>query len=345
MALLGSDGFDAICLDADDIPDDRPDGMTLFRVRPFKETPGFDAATEFVRGIAPVGGGRVTVEPWFDESRVKFIVGAPSRGDVEDVVNSHFPNSAIQEADTTLPAAEAGEYAAGARMELAMDCAYPTRYDFDVDPYKTVLPKLVGRDVDRAMFQVTTRPVDGSWYRRGLMGAGTDKMAQSRGEGRVVGEVSPEVVQTDTDTDVKADMQAQRPRPAFQTAIRVFAISDDKREAEMRADAVASILDTEFDHISGQGLDPEILRGDDLRRGLQSAAMRTIPRASRVYRFLRGPSNVLTDRQVAALAHLPSSDINLPDGDWARMESGPGAPPDAPQFDFDDDGTVQEVSE
>lgn len=345
MGLFGSDGFEAIQLDTDDIPDVRPDGMELFRVRPYKETPGFDAATEFIRGVAPISGGRVTVEPWFDESRIKFIVGAPSRGDVEDIVNSHFPNSTVAEADTTLPEAEPGEWAAGARMEQTMDCAFPTRHDFDVDPYKTVLPKLIGRDEDRAIFQVTLRPVDDSWYRRGVMGAGTDKMAKSRGQGKVVGEVSPEVVQTAADSDIERDMQRQSTRPAFQAVIRVFAFSSDKREAERRADAVASILDGEYDHISGQGLDPVPLRGDALRRGLQGAARRTIPRASRVYRWLRGPSNVFTDRQMAALAHLPNADINVPDVDWARMESGPGAPPDAPQFDFGDDGTVREVSE
>lgn len=345
MVLLRNDGYEALELSANQIPDAPPDGdMTLFHVRPYKETPGFDAATEFVRGVAPTDR-RMTVEPWFDESRIKFVVGTPSRGDVEDVVNSHFPNSVVSEMDTTLPEVEPGEYAAGARMELEKDCAYPTRREFDVDPYKTVLPKLIGRDVDRALFQVTFRPVDDSWYNRGMMSVGTDKMAQSRGNGRVVGTIDPEVVQTQTDRTVERHMQEQRPRPGYQAVIRVFAFSPDKREAEQRADAVASILDEEYDHVSDQGLDPVILRDDDLERGLQSAARRTIPRASRVYRWLRGPSNVYTDRQLAGLAHLPSADINVPDVDWARMESGPGTPPGAPQLDFDADGTIQEVSE
>lgn len=349
MGLFGSDGFEAIELSDESIPDERPDGMTLFHVRPYKETPGFGAATEFVRGVAPATEGRITFEPWFDDARIKFVIGAPSRGDVSDVVNSHFPNSVVEEIDQTLPQMGPGEFVAGARMELAMDCAYPIRHPestegFDSDPYKTILPKLIGRDDDRTFFQVTFRPVNG-WYKRGWLGSGTDKIAQGRGKGRVVGQRNPEVVQTKADSAIQSDMQNQRPRPAYRTVVRVFAISENKQEAELRADAIADILDTEYDHISDQGFDPVPLHGDDLVRGLQGAARRTIPSETRVWRWLRGPENILTDREVAGLAHLPSASINVPDVGWSRMESGPGAPPGSEQFEFDDTGAIEGVSE
>lgn len=329
-------GFEAIELESGDIPEAGPSEMTLFGLRPFKDTPGFDAATEFVRGVAPIAGSRMSFEPWFDDSRITFVVGVPTRGDLEDIVNSHFPNSVIKERNSPLPEMEPGEYLAGARMELSKDCAYPIRHPestdgFDDDPYRAILPKLLGRDADRAMIQVTFRRV-GNWYRRGVVGPGTDKISQSVGKGRVVGERNPTVVQTQADSDIESDMQDQRSRAAFQTVVRVFAISPEKREAERRASAVADILDEQYDHVSGQGFETTVLRGGDLRRGVQAASRRTIPGANRVYRWLRGPSNVLTDWEVAGLAHPPSAEINIPDVDWARMEAGAGVPPDAPQF-------------
>lgn len=341
MSLLRS-GYGAVELDSDVAALDPPGDMELFRVRPYKETPGFDAATAFVRGVAS-GDGAFSVEPWFDERRVKFIVGAQSRGAVEDVVNSHFPNSVIEKPAGVLPSTDPDDYAAGARLRLALDCAYPTRHaesadGFDTDPYQSVLPKLIGRDTDRALFQVSARPVD-KWAGRGLMGADTYRIGENRGKGRLVGQTNPTVVKTQADAKIKRDIQDQPPRPAFQTTIRVLAFSDDPDAAVERAKAVADVLEEEYKHISEQRFEATPLQGDRLRKEIQAAAQRTIPRRSLIRRLLRGPGSVLTDRQLAALAHLPNESVNIPDADWSRMKSGPGAPPASEQFDYDpDDG-------
>ena len=345
MALLGQDAPTASRATEDDIPTASPEGMTLFHVRPYKATPGFAAAPEFIRGLTAERDARVSIEPWFDEARIKFLVGAPDRGTVTDVVDSHFPNSVIEEATRPLPRIEPGEAVAGARLGLEMDCAYPLRYGFDTDPYKTVLPKLTGTDAERAFFQVTAEPVGSDWYQRGVMGADADKIGESRGEGRVVGQLNPVVVTTNADRDIKADIQNQRPRPAYRTVIRVFAIAPRSVTAERRVTALTGVLQSEYDHLSGQSLTPTYRRGDRLWSELEAATRRTIPRRSSVYRWLRGPSNVLTDREIAGLAHLPNADINAPDVDWSRMASGPGVPPDSPQHEiqFDDDGFIEEV--
>ena len=344
--------FDALDADSDLISTVKSAAATapgeVVRVRPFKDTPGIGAAERFMRGLHQTdkGGGlpTYTFEAWFDERRVKFMVSTPDPDDVVDLVNTHYRNTSVQTTDERFLPIEPGDYIAVGRGELREDCIFPTKHTgstppLNVDPYSTLIPKLVGRDADRerVLLQVVFRPVSDSWYNRGAMGSDGDVIAESVKEGRVVGEINPRVVTSDSDKKKAKDMQAQRGKPAFQISVRIVAIADNPQSAVERAESVTGAFD-EFDHdYADQGLKPVPLSGTDARTELERAASRSLQRKGRVARWLRGPDNVLTAGQLGAIAHFPNEKINVPDVDWSRMESGPGVPPDAPQLAGADD--------
>lgn len=315
----------------------------VVRVRPFKESPGLDDGEAFMRGLHRTDrdGGLPTYafEWWFDERRLKPVVYTPDPDGVVDLVNSRYPNSSVQVSGDRFPAVEQGDHVAVARLALSDDAIFPTAIP-DGDPYKTLLPKLVGRGADeRVLMQVVFRPTTDRWFRRGKMGADGDVIAENVKKGRLVGEVNPKVVQSDSDTKKARDIQEQRGKPAFTVTVRVAAIAPDPQTAVERRDDVTGAFG-EYDHdYADQGFEATPLSGSDARAALENAARRKHRQKGRVARWLRGPSNVLTAEQLGAVAYLPNAEVNVPDVDWSRMESGPGVPPDAPQFA---DGDVAE---
>lgn len=342
MLGLRSGGFTATEISDREVSAAGPSEMALVRVRPYKETPGIDSGPRvwqaLYRDPARTTVPTYTWEPWFDESRIKFVIGAPRMSDVLDLLNSHYSNSRTETLDAPLPDISPGEFVAGARLALSKDCAFPIKSSdsvtaFDGDPYTTLLPKLVGEASDRVVFQLVARPVREGWYNRGVMGADADKIADGVRRGRVVGEVNPQIIQSEQDKEAAKDIQRQRNKPAYETTIRILAFSETPEAAERRAEAVSTVVTEYYNHATDQGFEADILTGRRLRREVRAAASRTLRTTGRTRRWLRGPSNILTATQVAGVAHLPNESVGVPEVDWSRMTSGPGVPPDAPQFD------------
>lgn len=336
------DESDAATFDGDGLPE--PPGE-LVRVRPYKDTIGYAGGKRLLRAINPDPDLRDTTptfawEWWFAEGEVTPYLLGPSPGRITDAVYSHYPNSSAQTIRQRFPTAQEGEYVAGGRLQLALDCIFPIRHresrtSIEEDPYTTLLPALMGADHEQTVLQVAFRPVSPDWFTRGWLGSDGDMIAESVGQGRVVGQINPRVVQTQSDRDGEADITAQSGEPAFQAVARVFALSGDPERAIERVLTVADAFDefqNPINHDRTQEFDLQPYSRKDVLPAVSRGYQRHVPQRSWFRRVLSGQANVLTISELEALCHFPNEEINLPALSWTRMESGPGVPASNPQY-------------
>lgn len=334
---------------AGDYASGESNGSTLLHIRPYQETKGFGGGEpeRFARGFQRTDRGGETPtyshEVWFHDRRLAFYISTPDADEVRDLIDTLYPSSDVTEVDRAdaLPSMEAGEFVGAAQLPLKMDCAYPIRFPgskqpYTAPPYSTLLPKAVNERDERVMIQTVFTPVSSDWTSRGWFGSDMTKIAESKKQGEVVGEINPEIVQSPADKDTATDMHKQRGRPAYAVTIRVVAIGPDPIGVTDRVAAVADTFD-EFDYdASGQGFQTKPLRGSDVRKELQRAAMRIGTRKGRLKRWVFGDDQVLTDRELGAVAHMPGSEVNVPEIDRSRTAAGPGVPADAPFHERDE---------
>ncbi|MFB9808501.1 hypothetical protein ACFFQF_29240 [Haladaptatus pallidirubidus] len=174
-------------------------------------------------------------------------------------------------------------------------------------------------------------------FRRGKVGSTSDEVADAMQDGRLVGEINPHVVESKRDRHIATDIQNQRGRSAFYASLRVIAVGPTAKAAETRAQSIVEFFTTTFSHPDGQSLVPTPLTSSDtMQNAIEVTSTRHLwlrgqqPGPARSW--LTVTQSVLTDQELAVLAHIPSqNDVHAPDLDWNRMQSGTDAPADSTQ--------------
>lgn len=335
----------------------------LYRVTPYRGTPGREVGTRFLDTLYSGwvdgdssrlpwrSGGAPTFafEAWAQNQTIRFVFRSPSRDLLADPLSATYDTTSIEPHTDAFLELNEGECLFGARAALAEDCIFPTPTGetkvtaFGADPLADVLPRLTGAREEQALLQVLYRPVSTSWYERGRLLDGGDDIATSVGQGRSVGEINPRVVKMDRDSDAKSDIEAQANRPAFQTILRVFATAPWPDVAVRRVEAVTNALGVfDWEVHPGtveQSFEPTLLSGRALTSELDAAIRRRLPRQGRLARAIHGPQDVLTDEQLAELVHLPAPDAGVTEIEYETTGDVGTAPAEAPAFDeFDETG-------
>lgn len=315
----------------------------LVRIRPHVDAEGFGGeqperyARAFSRG-PDAEAHTYAHEFWFADRALSVYVSTPDPDRLRDTIGTLYPHSDVETVDlaAAFPSIEAGEYAAAARLPLKRDSVFPIWYPGSTqarsaDPLGALLPTAVNPRGGRVLIQTVFTPVGSEWFRRGVWGSDGRKIAESKAKGEVVGEVRPTVVESPTDKEAAKDMHRQRGRPAFTATVAVLTLSGTAAGAAERAAAVAAAFD-EFDHDAAeQGFAVEPVHGSGVRDELMRVAARAGERRGRLKRWLFGEETVLTDRELGAVAHIPGTEVDVPELDRTDAEDGPGVPPDAPQ--------------
>ena len=321
-----------------------PEGDLLV-VAPHREGPGLKRATGYVRGMhhVPKDGSKpptYAFEMWHEEGEIRFVCYAPDQSEVHDVLSGQYPNASAHEQATPLVWIEPGSSVAGGELEMQLDCVFPTKSlttedPFEVHPYGALLPKLSGRADEHAMVQVVFQPITNSWYERGMLGRlqgeGGDGIAESVKKGKSVGEINPEVVESDKDKPASKDISSQRNKVSYRVAIRTLAIGPTDSVAQARATKIGDIFDDYFNHVTGQGFTEKPAKSDELVDHIHAMARRDMPQQSRLKKFLFGEDRVLTVDQLGIVANFPNwEDYPANNLKWAIAKSGGSIPHGAP---------------
>lgn len=370
MSLLNRGGYDTLEATTDlrdqlDLRALDDDSLHLVEIQPNHDGPGMDTATGLIQDFhkaasnqhgANGSGGLFSLsspapptysfEIWHQNGRLTFAMSADAgdADDIDDAIMGHHPDAvttAINNRDFGLPRIDAGDHIAAGRLSLTKDCVFPIRHinsthPFETDPYASLIPKVAGRDDERALVQVMLTPVSPDWYRRGLVGSTGDAIADGQRKGHLEGEINPQVVQSKQDKHAADDIQEQAGKPAFRVTVRTLAIAPTAETAAARAEKIGTVFSRYYNHVSEQGYDDIPISKSDIPTTLNRMIARNQSSGSRLRSALRGPSHVLTDDQLAGVAHLPSGDdVTHHRVDWAMATPGRGIPPGTPRYDFE----------
>ncbi len=321
---------------------------TLLRIIPYKENEGITGAARLLRAIHDVQtegwlrrrniSDHHSFELWFDEGKVKFLLHAATPEAAEKYttrVESTYSNSDIVIVGDGhgFPSVTPDDHVATADLRLEKHHFYPIRHfraeGFEHDPYSEITSEMLSTEDSRVVVQVVFRPEPTDWANNdggGLLrrGVSVDDVAESLKQGQVVGWNDSRVRDASAkDKEAAKIIEQQRGKYAFNTNIRVIAISPDPDEAEARCEGVSGMFTRYYNSRTEQGFE----------------ALPTPP--SRVQDVLidcqqrkwEDEEIILTIDELAGAAHIPNEEIETPNIDWKNTQRGTRVPTGAEQPD------------
>lgn len=302
-------------------------------VRPYTDTKGFADSYEFLKDLLDeTGTGRKAAtfswEWWFrDQLTIQFT--GPDLADLQDLINSEYPNSRMETYNDPLPESEVGEYATIARISQSADSLFPCAFEgadgragrLDGDPHQSFLPRLVNENGVRLVLQGCFSPVRSRWHKRGFFGDSGSQIATYY-----------KMYDDTFNEDLGEDIEKHIGQPAMRTTIRILGIGPDPDDTQAAVENAANAF-SKFKYGEQQTLEPKYYKGCDIIREAEEVVRRRLALQNAISRFRNGPSNVMTIDEFRGPFHFPNDSINVPDVKWITRESGPGVPRQSEQFD------------
>ncbi|MFH5844524.1 hypothetical protein [Haladaptatus sp. CMAA 1909] len=318
---------------------------TLLRITPHKDNDGIQGAARLLQSIHDVQTsgfrGKNTsdhhaFELWFDEGRVKFLMHAAT----EKVATKYttrlenaYANSDVHtvEDGDGFPPIDTDDYVAAAELDIERHYFYPIRHHegdgFTHDPYSEVTSEMQGPEETRVVVQVVFRPEPKEWAiddGGGLLRSGesVDDVAEGLRQNTVTGWLDPrEREASKKDKDAAKIIEQQRGKYAFNTNLRIIAVSPDKYEAEARCEGVAGMFTRYYNSKTEQGFEATPVSKSRLPTIIESFHTRE----------WHDREMILTIDELAGAAHIPNEEINTPNIDWKNTQRGSSIPPDSAQ--------------
>ena len=236
-------------------------------------------------------------------------------------------------------------HVAGADLGLKEYTLYPIKHvgieGFSRDPFGGITSELVGSRKDGeppadVLMQVVFRPAPESWWKGINGGASTIDIAEGLNspsyhwERRLFtfyrAEDPPSQKQKNAAKIVR-DMENEH---GWELNIRVFVVSASPEVAIRRARGASGMFRNYFESKTGQKFVAQPLTGSALRTELTRVANRE----------LVDKGITKSESEVAGLIHVPNSEINQQDVQWALSRAGHGVPPGTPRFEFENAGVA-----
>jgi hypothetical protein len=318
---------------------------TLLRITPHKENDGIQGAARLLQSIHDVQtsgfrGKNVSdhhaFELWFDEGRVKFFMHAATEKAATKYttrVENAYTNADVHcvEDGDGFPPIGTDDYVAAAELDIERHYFYPIRHHegegFTHDPYSEITSEMQGPEETRVVVQVVFRPEPKNWANddgSGLLRSGisVDDVAESLRENEVKGWIDPrEREASKKDKEAAKIIEQQRGKYAFNTNLRIIAISPDEYEAESRCEGVTGMFTRYYNSKTEQGFEATPVPGSRLPAIIEQFHGREWD----------DQEMILTIDELAGAAHIPNEEINTPNVDWKNTQRGSSIPPDSAQ--------------
>jgi hypothetical protein len=316
---------------------------TLLRIVPHKENEGIVSAAGLLQSIHDGPRAKVsdpdphTYELWFDEGKIKFFLHAATDRAAKNFtrhVESNYENTDVHpvEGGRGFPSIESGEHVAAAELGLEKHHYYPIRHHnaegFESDPYSEILTQMLSTDESRIVVQVAMRSAPKEWANgsSGLLrpGDSVDDVAEGLRNGRVVGWLDSRIRDASKkDKKAAGIIEQQRGKYAFNTNIRILAISPDSVEATARCKGVAGMFIRYYNSATEQGFEGTPVAPDRIPAVVDDCHQRA----------WYDQEMVMTIDELAGVAHIPNKEINTPNVDWKSTRRGTPVSPDAAQHE------------
>ncbi|WP_433631023.1 hypothetical protein [Halomicrococcus sp. NG-SE-24] len=354
MGLLGdsSADFQAAQINEQHFQDASETPGTLLRITPYKQNEGIQSGARLLQAIHDVTTERKRLfstknvsdhhsfELWFDEGRVKFFMHAATDDAADKYttrVENAYDNSDVHEVDDGdgFPPVGADDYVAAAELDIERHHFYPIRHHdgegFEHDPYSEITSEMQSTEETRVVVQAVFRPEPKDWAEddgSSMIGSGVsvDDVAQSLRDDEVEGWFDPYTTEASKkDKDAAKIVEQQRGKYAFNTNLRIIAISPDEYEAESRCEGVAGMFTRYYNSKTEQGFEANPVGEGRLSSVIESAQQRE----------WTDHEMILTIDELAGAAHIPNDEINVANIDWKNTQRGSRVPADSLQSDKD----------
>ncbi|WP_436936490.1 hypothetical protein [Halovenus marina] len=320
----------------------------LLKIRPYKENDGIDAGANLLQTLHDVyieGGENKSdshaFEIWFDRGKFKFrMYAANPRAEsrFKRRVESVYTNSEVATLDNcdALPQMDEGYYISGATLDENRHTFVPIRHHEGDgfphgDPYSDILGEMATLDDSMVVLQVIFKPARHDWTENGPNGQSVDEVANSLLEGEVeslrnisawlpwheIEEYGP----SHKDKQAAKLVREQRGKQGFHIDIRVLAASPNRREAIERARGVSRLF-------------TNVYSGEAKQRLVDHPMPTEKPEAlgflkNMVYRRWVDHEMILSLDELAGIAHIPNTHIEVPQIPWKTTQTGEPVASDA----------------
>lgn len=320
-------------------------GGQLLKITPYRENEGIASAAGLYKSMYdPHEQNPHAIEIWHYQGKIQFVARVASENIADNFrrrVATNYHDSTVTEMNggVGFPAIEAGDYVAATDVQLENPLTYlPIRHykdkeGFDFDPYEEVLESMVAGDETRIVVQCVLKAMPKTWTSGGLFGSSVGDVAERFRKPKAKGWINIREVEASKKDRYKAEVvEEQRQKPAFDTALRVLAISPDPHDAASRAGNIGQMYANYYNAQTEQGLKSVPVDGRcELTQ--RRKVSQFIDRMR--YRQFTSSHMILTVPELASAAHIPSGDVGVPNIDWKYSKSGTEIPADAPHPDTD----------
>jgi hypothetical protein len=316
----------------------------LLQIVPFKDNEGITGGARLLRDIHEVQWGGVrnrtnvstphAFELWFNEGSVSFYLHAGTESAAEKYITrieNSYSNSDVAAITDGIgfPAIDAGDYVVGCEIGLEKHHFYALRHfqeeGFDHDPYSGIISEMLSTEETRVVVQVVMRPEPTDWADNdggGFLrqGVSVNDIAESLREETLVGVLNPRTRKpSKKDREAATIIERQSEKYAFNVNLRVLALSPDPAEAKARCEGVAEMFEKQYNSKTGQGFEASPVAPARVREIVTDCHQRA----------WSDDDTVLTIDEAAGTAHVPNTDIEVPNIGWKNTQRGARVSPEA----------------
>lgn len=313
----------------------------LLEITPYKHNDGIESGANLLQALHDVRirDGHNTsdahaFEIWFDRGEFHFRLYAANERASDRFkrrTTNTYTNSEVTplEGPDTLafPELRPGDHLVGSFLDLERHTFLPIRHHnaegFEHgDPYSDIMGEMLTLDDSVVVVQVVFKPAPKDWTSHGPEGESVDDVAAELRSGEVVGTSDwkfwlglrelEERDKSSKDEEAAKVVEQQRGEQGFHVNARVLAASPEPREARERARGVASMFAKYYNATTEQGLD---------HHPVDPGAMEGLLADLFERRFMDRHMTLSID-EVAGIAHIPNSEIEVPQIPWKTTQTG-----------------------
>jgi hypothetical protein len=330
---------------------DGADDRHVIRARPYADGPGREYAEEVISTfhstvtasswLDRVTSGetddpdRFSYELWYHDNQLEFIWTVPNDywyDEIRNVLTGHYPRLSLNRVGATLPTFDRTDSIAGGTFTLYNNQFIPLKptsghgqFDPEKPPLRLVTSEVAGQPDTTAVVQVMFEPAPEDWRTTtGLGGRDADTVASHLKDGTFVDSfLNPRVEDpTEKDHRIARAIHDHEGDPAFAVTIRYLVFAPTAEQAQNQAASIGNAYrNTFYNKALNQRLTQQPLNDGRLVDELRSC----------ISREHSGNTMQLTIPELAAVAHIPNSDVDTPSISWTRRALTSRAPSEAPR--------------
>ncbi|WP_074796803.1 helicase HerA domain-containing protein [Haloferax larsenii] len=258
-------------------------------------------------------------------------------GELRKVITGNYPRVGLQRMSKQFPSVSEGQFVAGGELELDENRYRPIKgvgpnapggFPPDKAALRALTSSLIGQNESSAIAQVVFTPAGDDWRDGGTLVRGADRVASDLRDGEVVDSYINPYIKDPSEKSLRIAkaIQDQADESAFYVNIRYFVFGDDEDFVVKEANSIGNAFRSTYQNQEfGQRFAQVPYQKDDLVPALERTVSREWERRK------KHESVALTVPELAALAHIPNSDIDTPNVEWTRRALTSQAPAAAPR--------------